>query len=207
MSALILDNFLPYPTVVREWAINQKYYTAKEFSEKYNQHTDWPGRRTEHVVDLDKDYANVVLSQISNIAQKSFGLTNNMSIRSYFQLTLESDGDSWVHQDNDIDLAGILYLNPNPPVNSGTTIYHCKNEAYWQSFMSTTEGYETLKSINRIDNSELYNHLFNPIDDIGNVFNRLILYPGITYHKSNDYFGDSIKNGRLTQVFFMKQEK
>jgi hypothetical protein len=73
--------------------------------------------------------------------------------------------------------------------------------------MSTTEGYETLKTINRIDNSELYNHLFNPIDNIGNVFNRLILYPGITYHKSNDYFGDSIKNGRLTQVFFMKQEK
>lgn len=206
MSLLILDNFLPYPNVVREWAIKQRFYDSKEFTQKYGKHTDWPGRRTEHVVDLDKTYADVILSQIANIAARNFGITN-VSIRSYFQLTLESDGDSWVHQDNDIDLAGLLYLNPNAPVNSGTTIYHCKDVGKWESYMSSSQGYETLKTINRVQNKQLYDELFQPIDMVGNVFNRLIMYPGNSYHKSNDYFGNSLENGRLTQVFFIKREE
>lgn len=205
MSALILDNFLPYPGVVREWAINQPFYNAKEFTERYGKFTDWPGRRTDHVVDLDKTYADVVLTQIANLATRNFGL-NNVSIRSYFQLATAADGDSWVHQDNDVDLAAVLYLNPNAPVNSGTTLYHCNDVQKWESYMRTGEGYNTLKTINRVENSELYKELFQPVDVVGNVFNRLIMYPGTIYHKSNDYFGDSVQNGRLTQVFFIKQD-
>jgi hypothetical protein len=72
--------------------------------------------------------------------------------------------------------------------------------------MSTGEGYNTLKTINRVENTQLYEDLFEPIDVIGNVFNRLVLYPGNTYHKSNDYFGDTLQDGRLTQVFFIKQD-
>lgn len=206
MTALVLDNFLPYPKVVREWAIKQQFYDAKQFTIKHGKHTDWPGKRTDHISDLDDTYADVILTQIASIANRTFGVTN-VSIRSYFQLTLEDDGDSWVHQDNDIDLAGILYLNINPPTNSGTTLYKCKDVAKWESFMSNGEGYSTLKTINTIDNPELYKELFQPIDVIGNVFNRLILYPGLSYHKSNSYFGNSVENGRLTQVFFIKSEQ
>lgn len=206
MSALILDNFLPYPNVVREWAIKQKFYDAKEFTEMYGHHTDWPGKRTQHVVDLDKTYADVILTQVANLASRHFDI-NGVSIRSYFQLTTKEDGDSWVHQDNDTDLAAVLYLNPNAPVNSGTTLYKCNNVAKWESFMQSGEGYNTLKTINRVENKDLYEGLFSPIDVVGNVFNRLIIYPGIEYHKSNDYFGDSIETGRLTQVFFIKGER
>lgn len=206
MSAYILDNFLPYPKVVREWATKQQFYNAKEFTLKHGQHTDWPGRRTDHIVDLDPTYADVILTQVAGIANRVFGISN-VSIRSYFQLTLEGDGDSWVHQDNDIDIAAILYLNPDSPANSGTTLYNCNNVPKWESLMTSGEGYNTLKTINRKDDSELYEELFQPIDVIGNVFNRLIMYPGTTYHKSNDYFGSDIETGRLTQVFFIKQEK
>lgn len=193
------------PTIVREWAINQKYYTAKEFSEMHGKHTDWPGKRTLHVSDLDQSYANIVLSRIANIAVNHYGL-KNISIRSYFQLSTKDDGDSWIHQDNNVKLAAILYLNINAPLNSGTTLYHCKDVSRWESFMSNQEGYNTLKTINRIDNKRLYEELFEPKDVIGNVFNRLVLYPGTEYHKSNDYFGDTVRNGRLTQVFFVSED-
>jgi len=205
MSVMIIDNFIMFPNQVRTWAINQQFYDSKEFTEMYGKHTDWPGKRTTHVMDLDPIYANTVLTNIANLANKHFGLTN-VSIRSYFQLTTKDAGDSWVHQDNDTDLAAILYLNPDAPVSSGTSLYRCKDEQRWQSYMSTGEGYNTLKTINRVENTQLYEDLFEPIDVIGNVFNRLVLYPGNTYHKSNDYFGDTLQDGRLTQVFFIKQD-
>ena len=205
MSVLIINNFLEMPTIVRTWAINQQYYTSKEFTQMYNKHTDWPGKRTLHVSDLDSEYANIVLSRIANIATNQFGL-RDISIRSYFQLTTKEDGDSWVHQDNDTNLAAVLYLNQNPPRNSGTTLYKCNDIGKWTSFMNNQEGYNTLKTINTNENKQLYGELFEPIDIIGNVFNRLILYKGTEFHKSNDYFGNDIQDGRLTQVFFIKGE-
>jgi hypothetical protein len=205
MSVLIIDNFLEYPSVVREWAINQKFYDAKEFTQMYNRHTDWPGKRTQHVVDLDKMYADAVLNRIATLSNRHFGISN-ISIKSYFQVTTKEDGDSWVHQDNDVTLAAILYLNPNAPVTSGTSLYRCKNINAWESYMHTPEGYNTLKTINRLDNKDLYENLFEVTDTIGNVFNRLVFYPGNMFHKSNDYFGTDIRDGRLTQIFFMTQE-
>lgn len=205
MSVLILDNFLEMPTIVRAWAIQQQFYTCKQFTEMHGQHTDWPGKRSKHVVDLDTDYANVILTRVANIATRYYGLTN-VSIRSYFQLTTKDDGDSWVHQDNDVQLAAVLYLNPDAPINSGTTLYKCNDVGRWESLMATGEGYNILKTINRIDNKQLYETLFTAVDVVGNVFNRLILYPGSKYHKSNDYFGDSVETGRLTQVFFITQD-
>jgi hypothetical protein len=203
MSALILDNFLPYADIVRSWALTHPYYTAQEFTEMYNSHTDWPGRRTLHVADLDKSYADAVLTQIANIAQQYFRVSN-ASIRSYFQLSTQADGDSWVHQDNDTDLAAVLYLSPDAPVTSGTTLYKCNDPAEWTSYMVDQEGYNTLKTINTVERTDLYNRLFTPVDVVGNVYNRLIMYPGITYHKSNKYFGNTLADGRLTQVFFIK---
>jgi hypothetical protein len=206
MSVIIIDNFLQMPSIVRSWALTHDYYSAKDFTEMYGKHSDWPGRRTKHVVELDQEYANNVLGKVANIASSYFNL-KNISIKSYFQSTVESDGDSWIHQDNDTDVAALLYLNPTPPVNSGTTLYHCNNVGKWESFMSDQEGYRILKTINRLENIQLYEELFTPVDIIGNVFNRLVVYSGDEYHKSNNYFGTCLNDSRLTQVFFIKGEK
>lgn len=205
MSVLVLENFLEYPTVVREWALQKEFYDAKQFSEMTGKHTDWPGKRTQHVVDLDPGYADVILGRVAALANRHFGITH-ISIRSYFQLTTAEDGDSWVHQDNDTDLAAVLYLNPVSPPNSGTSIYKCNDVKKWESFMATGQGYETLKTINTMDNKQLYDELFQPTMNVESVFNRLIVYNGTEYHKSNNYFGDSLQTGRLTQVFFIKSE-
>ena len=205
-DTLIINNFLPYPKQVRVWALQQEFLNAKEFTKKYNKHTDWPGARTEHVFDLDNDYGNTVLTAISNIITQMTG-KQGINIKSYFQLTCENDGDSWVHQDTDIDYAGLLYLNPNAEPNSGTTLYKCNNVDKWTSFMSNQEGYVKLKTINSKENVELYNELFTPVDYIGNVFNRLVIYKGDIYHKSSKYFGKTKEDGRLTQAFFITFDK
>lgn len=202
MSVLIRDNFLEMPTIIHKWAINQNYYTAKEFTQMNGEHTDWPGKRTKHVVELDEAYANIVLSRVAMLAGNYFNVSD-VSIRSYFQMSTAEDGDSWVHQDNNIDVAAVLYLTPNAPTNSGTTLYDCNDEQTWTSYMSDQEGYNKLKTINSKEDRELYESLFTPRDIVGNVFNRLVMYKGTEFHKSNNYFGDSPENARLIQVFFI----
>lgn len=44
------------------------------------------------------------------------------------------------------------------------------------------------------------------VDRIGNVFNRLVLYPGHYWHMSLDYFGSDLNSGRLFQTFFFNTE-
>lgn len=200
MQSLVIDNFLPYPNVVREWALSKTFYTSTQFSKRIGKETNWPGRRSDHVMDLDVEYANDVLTKVSNIARTTFA-NRDVSIRSYFQLCAHADGDSWVHQDNDVDVAALLYLNPNAPVNSGTTLYRCNDLDHWNKLSM-----QEMVAINRIEREDLYKKLFEPVDVIGNVYNRLVMYRGDIFHKSNDYFGSTKEDSRLTQVFFLKFE-
>jgi hypothetical protein len=204
MESLVINNFLPYPNVVRSWALSNEFVDAKEFSKRIGSYTSWPGLRSQHVMELDNDYANVILSQILDISKKFFISNNhsNISIRSFFQVCREEDGDSWIHQDNDVDVAGILYLSPNAPISSGTTLYKCNDYNAWSS-----TPIDKMMQINRVDQKELYDKLFSPVDIIGNVYNRLVMYKGDIFHKSNDYFGSTMTDSRLTQVFFIKVEK
>ena len=39
---------------------------------------------------------------------------------------------------------------------------------------------------------------------VENKYNRAMLYNGYRFHKSNNYFGDCLKNGRLFLINFMK---
>lgn len=52
----------------------------------------------------------------------------------------------------------------------------------------------------------LYDEEKNVTDVVANKFNRLVLYNGDVFHKSNEYFGDTLENSRMTQVFFVYPE-
>ena len=147
-----------------------KFYSCEEMSSLTGYINTWPGKRTVQVFDMDKEYGDVVLSNIASIVTSSFSV-KPIGIKSAFQLTLETDGDSWIHKDDDMTIAGVFYLTPNAPVDSGTTLFNDLNE---------------------------------PLDVIGNVYNRLVLYNANKYHKSSKYFGSDLFTGRLTQVFFIK---
>lgn len=172
MNLILIDNFLPYPNVVREWVLNQEFLNCEETTKRSGFKNTWPGLRTNTVNELDANFANVVLSRIAHIAMTSFEVPANLQIASSFQLTTEKDGNSWIHKDDDSLVAGLLYLTPNAPVDSGTILY-----------------------------SEPPH---KEVDIIGNVYNRLIMYRSDVYHKSNKYFGSNLRDGRLTQVFFVK---
>ena len=43
-------------------------------------------------------------------------------------------------------------------------------------------------------------------DVIGNKFNRLAIFQGVTSHKSDLYFGNDINDGRLFKIWFFNAE-
>lgn len=48
---IVIENFLPYPEVVRAWALQQNYYNDKQMSELTGHKNTWPGIRTVQVND------------------------------------------------------------------------------------------------------------------------------------------------------------
>lgn len=122
-NLIIQDNFLPYPNIIRFWALRQDFLSAEEVATRYQRPNTWPGLRSANINELDSDFANIVLGKISLLARQNFGVSNQIEIRSCFQLTRETDGTSWIHKDDDVQVAGLIYLTPDAPVNTGTTFY------------------------------------------------------------------------------------
>ena len=50
-----------------------------------------------------------------------------------------------------------------------------------------------------------YHTMFDEIVRVNNVYNTLIIYEGRHYHAANQFFGKTLKDSRLAQVFFINK--
>jgi predicted Zn-dependent protease with MMP-like domain len=161
---IVIDNFYDNPDSVRELAL------AQEFDVKGN----FPGRRTKSFLSQEaKDKITQILGNIT--------WNNEDGSTGSFQYTTALER-SWIHRDVR-EWAGVCYLTPNAPLESGTILYQDKE------IDRPKEVYDLTK--------------FKKDITIGNVYNRLILYKGSLLHKSDTYFGLEKQEARLFQVFFL----
>lgn len=182
-NVIILDHFYNNPDEVREFALNQ------DFDRKGN----FPGVRTKSFInDSTKETISKVLFPFSgNVTswndQEADGYTGSFQITTSLETT-------WIHSDYTTNWAGVLYLTPDAPYESGTGLYRLK---------STGSMYEDGTDLSGItcDKSK-----WEMIDRVGNVYNRLVLYRSDIYHQALDYFGNNMYNGRLFQLFFLNTE-
>jgi len=111
VNTVIIDNFLLNPDMVREQAIQLEYPFTGQF----------PGMRS-HA--CDDEYQKFFTTRISDIL--------NVRIHEYvmdsfcFQLCYEGS-KTWIHKDG-CDWAGVLFLSPDAPLESGTGLYNDKDE-------------------------------------------------------------------------------
>lgn len=108
-----------------------------------------------------------------------------------FQMCTAQDR-TWIHADVNNTWAGVLYLTPDAPLSGGTALYRHKQTG------------------DVIDKGELYESYdytkWDVTDQVGNIYNRLVLYRGDLFHASVDYFGSDNQDGRLIQTFFFSTE-
>lgn len=193
---LVIDNFYNNPYETRNYILTQ------EFSVRGN----YPGQRTisyatEHLKSIIQKYVEPFGGKITQFPIPKEDNSDAACIyNGSFQYTTSRDR-SWVHIDGYNNWAGVLYLTPNAPLSSGTAFY---------SFYDGTACKRDMDILDNKDETDKYSQdltKWKKVDQVGNVFNRLILFNSNRFHMSMDYFGDSKDNGRLFQVFFFSTER
>ena len=50
-------------------------------------------------------------------------------------------------------------------------------------------------------------NLYEKVDEVGNVYNRLVLWDAQLIHAASEYFGDNPENSRLFHLFFFNIDR
>jgi hypothetical protein len=177
-TVVVADDFYQDPADVREFALQQ------QFSVKGN----YPGARTPPFL---HDGIGAALQYLVK-APITYWPTDTYN--GAFQFSLKDD-KTWIHADHTTTWSGVVYLTPDAPPGAGT--------AFFRNVPTGLEIYPSdLELQKTCDGDASVPERWLKIDEIGNRFNRLVLFRGIRFHCSQGHFGDRLENGRLFQTFF-----
>jgi hypothetical protein len=179
VNLIIVDNFYINPDSVRSYALSQPFGVIGNY----------PGKRTAPY--LGDDVKNAIQSIVYNAGGKVTDWLENSGYDGAFQICTSQDR-TWIHADTYNTWAGVCYLNPDPPLSSGTALYRYKETKEYVKTNNDYDGYDYTK--------------WEMTDYVSNRYNRLVLYRGALYHCSHHYFGTNIYDGRLFQTFFFNTE-
>ena len=192
-NLIIVDDFYNNVDEVRKFALSQP------FDVKGN----YPGVRTGCLIN-DSTRENIQ-KIVEPHGGKIVDWLESDEYTGSFQLATSRER-TWVHSDNVNNSyvhdspnywGGVLYLNPDAPLEGGTSFYRSKvNKSIYN------HNYDHLAS-------DVYSQDMTKWDiatEVKNIYNRLILFRGDQWHSSSTYFGHDDETGRLTQVFFFMTE-
>jgi len=176
---IVVDDFLENPDEMRELALQQKYKPRHS-----------AGVRSEETFPFFEIYRDCFAELLDeDISFREFCEPVGESVNGCFQWckppqhkVIHCDAQRW---------AGALYLTPDAPVEAGTTLYRHKE---------TKERYDTSPGL--FSGGYYDETRWEVVDNIGNIYNRLVLWHGTTVHAASVYFGQEIHDSRLFQVFF-----
>ena len=181
-SLMIFDDFYANPMDIREYALSLPFDIKGNF----------PGSRTDVTKGIDNRATKTLFEYLMNVKITWWPEQYNTA----FQYTTGTD-NTWIHYDT-THWAGVIYLTPDAPLESGTAIYRNKESKI-----------HTLDRNNSASDYPGENNMndWEPIVQVSNIFNRLVIYRGEYYHRSMlPGFGDNQFNGRLFQTFFFNTE-
>ena len=189
----VVDNFFDDPHFVRKTAID--FLTNKHSCILNDSVPNYPGIRS----GVPENISNFLL----NFLKDNYG-NKLQEFSCQFHITSSSHRLGLVHYDNS-KYAGLIYLNEDPPKNSGTILCNHVSDndfkfEYNFSLASTTHDVEIITEF--ANYKQNYNQNFEIVSEIENKFNRLVIYDGTQYHAPYYYFGNNIFNSRLVLVFW-----
>jgi hypothetical protein len=159
----IVDNFFEVPMIWKNYALKQEY--SKDLSE-------YPGLRSKPLDEINLDiFHNLASKIIAHVTRKS----SFERLKIQFSTTTHTDRvENGIHQDeHHYNVAGIIYLQDNPPPDTGTVFFGQNKFGEYKQTVS-----------------------------VQNVYNRMILFHPLTWHAPAGYFGNTLEDSRLTITFF-----
>jgi hypothetical protein len=196
---LIVDDFLPDPDQLADYAKTLEYKTDPEYK--------WPGKRSLPLHHFNQElfeYIGVKILNCYNLVDKF-----TWNAMACFQLVESKYAEGWVHTDIGL-LTSIIYLNKNPHPNSGTSLY--KPKFISNCATNVDDKIESFKKFSQDPNYKLTdydmeklrenNQQFVKTLEVKNVYNRLFSFEAGTPHSADDFNFDE---PRLTLVYFFRE--
>lgn len=195
-TVVTIDNFLADPDAVRAFALEQTFEANLDY---------FRGKRT---------ITSFRTPLIREAIEKALGqpITNwEHPVNGVFQICV--GGDQLVYHSDDNTHAAVLYLTPDAPVQAGTTIYQSKtlkSRTVAEAIGKTERFFDrnTFTISVEAAASEMYDGklldrtAWEPVDVMGNVYNRLTIWDARMVHAASEYFGHDLQTGRLFMMFF-----
>jgi hypothetical protein len=134
---IIVDNVFKNPDSLINLAKEQAFYTSLNHPE-FENGAKWEGSRSSDLVSQNKEkflpFFNELLTRTLETTFVSLhsNVKKHWYFRSYFHLLTEENifSKDWIHTDQDVSYAGIVYLSKDLDNTSGTTIFKNKKEIY-----------------------------------------------------------------------------
>lgn len=219
MNLVLFDNFFKgqYSVdSVREFGLSQ--FVDKDL---INDNFDnYPGIRSIllHIINpkLHEYIKLKVIEPILSFSEYKKNFKNKCELTIRYHLTTSIHECGVIHRDSvwnennseNLVFSGVIYLNPNPPKNSGTKLFrkNCLNKPAIPSNKSLsfiTKDKNIISSFNK-EKIEYNAKYFDLEYEVPNAYNSAVIYPGHYYHAPDQYFGEGLEDSRLVIVFFVK---
>ncbi len=198
----IVDNFYENPDAVRTFALSQKYKSRKQMT---NADYVFPGSRTKDLSIINRSLYEKVSQKINALFHNTKYDNMRWSITTSFQSVGEEFGSGVIHQDDNTVFAAVLYLTPNAPLDTGTSLYKPNNLFDKEKYSAALKENDIRFDKGQVVMDTAYHQMFDEVVRVNNVYNTLILYEGNQYHSANRFFGKTLKDARLAQVFFVNK--
>jgi hypothetical protein len=175
----VVDNFYEDPHGVRKFALEQQFHNDLRF---------YKGQRTDlvyHTPQIMQRFEEIMGVKIRNFPGQ--GTMNGV-----FQFCTPED--MLVHHHDAQTWAAMVFLTPDAPFETGTSFYRHKETGITLAEQPNSDKYSMHGFYDRTK--------FELIDQIGNVFNRLVIFDARCLHSATQYFGTKKEDARLFHIFF-----
>ena len=198
----VIENFYENPGEIRLFALKQQYSFCHEIPDvKYV----FPGCRSKDLFDLDKILHEKICNKLISVFHNTEHDYMRWAISTNFQSVTEEYKDGVIHTDHNTIFAAVLYLTPDAPLNAGTSLFKPNENFDEKKYLKALDDNDVRFKSGEIIMDTSYHSMFDEIVRVNNVYNTLILYEGQHYHAANQFFGKTMADSRLAQVFFINK--
>ena len=197
----VVDNFYENPDEIRKFALSQKYeycHQIKDISYTF------PGSRTKDLSIIHPELFSKCCHKITSLFHNFEHDVLRWQFTTCFQSVTKDYERGVIHHDNNTVFAAVLYLTPEPSKNSGTSLYKAGksfDQTKYEASLNAND--ERFRKNQAVDTG--YHQMFDEIVTVHNTYNSIIVYEGHHHHSANEFFGDTLENSRLAQVFFCQR--
>lgn len=182
-SLIVIDDFYKDPDLIRKWTMDNLDFQSGRGS---------AGKRTRRfsIAGTKERFEEIIGAPIKNWNYPKYANEVFQYCTADQKTVYHIDGQTY---------AAMIFLTPNAPLSSGTRFYKNKETGLFKFTKKQKE--EGL--FNKAFSGNFYDGTRHElIDEVGNKYNRCVLFDAQQIHAAGDYFGDSIENARYFHIFF-----